>query len=138
MLVTYSPEGGEVQRWEFDPGRVRQTEAVIIEKQYGENWEKFCADVQAGSIKARRVMLWHLIRREHHTLKFEDTPDFFTSELVVEHTAAELTAMRDKESKAGLPMADLEQALAVLDAEIAAAEVRDGELLGKAALSSDA
>lgn len=137
MLVTYRPDGAEERRWTFEPGRVRQSEAALIEKQYGENWEKFVADVQAGSVRARRVLLWHLERREHHTMRFDDTPDFYVSELTCEHSAAELRAMRDKVASAGLPAADVEQALALLDAEIATAQARDGEPTGKATSNSD-
>lgn len=119
MFVTYTPEDGETQRWEFSPGRVRQSDAALIEKQYGQTWERFCGDVQAGSIKARRVLLWHLMRRDHHTLRFEDVPDFYADEVVIEHNASELASFRERLLKAGLPEMELAAAVAMLDDEIA-------------------
>lgn len=95
MWVTYQPESGDQQEWEFDADRVRAAEAELIEKRYGETWEMWKAGIQQGSIRARRVLLWHLMRRQHHTLRYEDTPDFYTGEVVVEYNTTELGAMRD-------------------------------------------
>ena len=54
-----------------------------------------------------------LLRRDHHTLLFEDVPDFYSDDLLVEHSVDELAAMRDKVAQANLPEADREQALAM-------------------------
>ncbi|MFF0469328.1 hypothetical protein ACFYPX_18090 [Micromonospora zamorensis] len=137
MHVTYTPEGGTAQRWDFNPGRVRAAEAELIEKRYGKAWDQFRADVQTGSMKARRVLLWHLLRREHHTLRFEDVPDFYTDELLVEHSVDELTLMREKLAQADLPDGDRDQMLAMLDIELAEAAAR-GEVPGGKALSNSA
>ena len=82
MLVTYRPEDNAdgVREWEFDPDRVRQSDAEMIEKRSGlPSWTKWVEAIQAGSASARRVLLWHLMRKEHHTLRLEDTPDFITA-----------------------------------------------------------
>ncbi len=117
---------------ELRPDRVRQSEAELIEKRYGQNWDKFRADVQSGSAKARRVLLWHLMRRDHHTLRFEDVPDFYTGELLVEHSADELTALKDRLMKANLPDEEREQILVGLDIEITEAMARGEQIEGKA------
>lgn len=136
MHVTYKPEGGDVQRWTVDLGRIRQSEAELIEKRYGQNWEKFRADVQSGSARARRVLLWHLLRRQHHTLRFEDVPDFRVGELLVEHSAEELVVLKDRLMKANLPDDEREQMMTALDIEITEAIARGEEIEGKATSNS--
>lgn len=132
MHVTYRPEDGEEQRWEFDPSKVRASKAELIEKRYGQNWDKWRADVQSGNMRARRVLLWHLLTQEHHTIRYEDTPDFAVDELLVEHSATELAAFKDRLMKADLPEADREQMLVALDLEISEAIARGEQLEGKA------
>jgi hypothetical protein len=136
MFVTYSPEGQPEQRWEFNPDRVRQSDAELIEKRYGQNWDAFRAGVQSGSAKARKVLLWHMLRREHHTLRLEDVPDFFMGELKVEHTRGELTVLRDRLAKANLPEGEREQMMTALDIEITDALDSESDL-GKATSNSD-
>lgn len=90
MFVTYIPEGSEAQTWEFLPRRVRVSEVVIVERQYGGTWLEFVTACKAGEGAARQILLWHLIRRDGHVLSFRDTPDFMESELLIEQSAAEL------------------------------------------------
>lgn len=118
MFVTYTPDEGDAQRWEFDPDRIRQSRAEIIEKRYGKNWDQFRAGVQSGDSKARRVLLWHLLSLEHHTLRYEDVPDFFMGAVLVEHSRGELVVLRDRLTKANLPADEREQMLTALDIEI--------------------
>lgn len=138
MRVTYSPEdGNEPQSWDFNPNRVRSTEQVIVEKQYGGTWLEFKTGVMSGSAHARRVLLWHLIRREHPAHNFRDTPDFFDDELTIEQNLAEVTASYDEWLKGGgrdTPNGDLLDGM--FQAEIAAATEREGEL-GKALSKSE-
>jgi len=134
MLVTYTPEDGDRQTWEFNPGRVRQSETEIIEKRYGKTYEAFKEGVTSGDSRARRVLLWHLLRRDHHTLRFEDTPDFFMDELVVEYSRDEMLDLRDRIVKANLPEDERTDILAALDLELG--DVVDGE--GKAVAPSGA
>lgn len=134
MLITYKPADpadGEGGRWQFEPGRVRQSEAAVVEKVYGSSWDKFLGELQMGSVKARRVLLWHLMRRDGNTLNFASTPDFFMDEFLVEMNVAEWQAARERVLKQGLSEDDLATALTMIDAEIAAAEERD-DLGGKA------
>jgi hypothetical protein len=137
VLVTYAPEDGEPQTWTWTPGRVLVSECAIVEKVYGKSWELFAAEVQQGSMQARRVLLWHLQRRAHPMLRFEDAPDFYADQLVIEYDASELRAMRDGLATSGLAPAEREMALAAIDREIAAAEFRGVVGEGKAASSSD-
>lgn len=137
MFVTYSPEGDAAQRWEFDPDKVRQSKAEVIEKRFGGNWDKFRAGVQSGDSKARRVLLWHLLSLDHHTLRYEDVPDFCMGELKVEHSRGELLALRGRIEKSSIAAEDRDQMLTALDIEIG--EAADSEAdSGKASLPSDA
>ncbi|MDM4722747.1 hypothetical protein QTQ03_25275 [Micromonospora sp. WMMA1363] len=130
MWVTYRPEDQPdeaEQRWEFNSERVRTSEAEIIEKRYGANWDTWRNDVRSGSAKARRVLLWHLLRREHPRLRYEDTPDFLMAELLVEHSVAELLELRDRLAKAKVDDESMrEQMAAALDIEITDAMAREG------------
>lgn len=131
MYVTYKPEDAdEPTRWEFVPGRVRAARAEMIEKRWSGNYDQWVSAIQAGSIRARRVLLWHLIGLDHHTLRFEDTPDFYADELVVEHSRAELEVLRERLAKADLNEDEREQALTAVD--IAITEAMESEEAGKA------
>lgn len=147
MFVTYKPEDGDVQRWRFDPGRVRASKAEMIEKRFGQNWDVWLANVQSGSMKARRVLLWHLLTLAHNGLRFEDVPDFFADELLVEHSVDELTEIRDRVAKSTkIPEEQRDMMLDALDVEMTEAMDREeatgaqmgGEPEGKAPSNSGA
>lgn len=124
MNITYKPEGGTEQSWVFKPAKVRQSEAEVIEARAGCDWDTFITKVQEGASRARRVLLWHLMRREHPTLRYEDTPDFLVGELVVQFDADELrnfiTALDDP--KATFTPEQREQLRVGLQAELEQAE----------------
>jgi hypothetical protein len=68
MQVTYKPEDAEVgseRVWDFDPNRIRAARAEMIEKRYGQRYSEWIKNVQAGEVRARRVLLWHLLSLEH-------------------------------------------------------------------------
>lgn len=91
MEVVYHPEGDEEsQRWTFDPEDVLRSQAVAIEKAYGEPWEAWINALRIKNAKARTVLLWHLLRQDHPKLKFEDTPDFRMRQMTVEMSSEEL------------------------------------------------
>jgi hypothetical protein len=135
MFVTFRPDGQVQGRWEFVPGDVRQSEAELIEKRAGQSWEQFLATVQSGNSKARRVLLWHLLRTQggHHALRFEDVPDFRMSELKVEHSRSELVGIRDRMARADIDEATRDQMLAAIDLDIAdAVDTAGDDAEGKA------
>lgn len=138
MYVTYAPEDpadGDRQEWTFAPGRVRASEAQVLEREFGENWDNFAAGVQSGNMRARRVLLWHLLRRTHPLMKFADVPDFYADELKVEFEVSELLPLLDKIAKATLPAGQKEQTIAALELAMSEAMEREGtvaEAPGKA------
>lgn len=138
MIVVYSPEDGDKQQWEFVPGKVRAGEAERIEKRYGANWSEFLQGVNTGSIRARRVLLWHLMRRDHPMLRWEDTPDFYAGELTVDMSIAEMVEMRRRLSSDKTIDGEVkEQVVAALTAQIEAVEA-DSEADGAVDDSGDA
>lgn len=121
MLVKYRPEGSEDsgQDWEFDPNRVRQSDAEIIEKRSGMTWTKWVESIQSGSATSRKVLLWHLMRKDHHTLRLEDTPDFYMGELELDYSIADLQKLRAQIEAAPVDSAEKTSIIERLDAEIA-------------------
>lgn len=132
MIVTYTPEGEEKQEWVWDPDKVRAVEGELIEKRFGDTYDKFKAAVQSGSIKARRVLLWHLQKRAHPTLRLEDV-DFDAGDLKVEMSRTELEQLRARlATHKGMDESERERMLAALDTEIETAPSGGSE--GKALL----
>jgi hypothetical protein len=140
MLVKYSPENGKPEEWEFDPNRVRQSEAEMIEKRMGGTYQDWVRLIQAGDTRARRVLLWHLRRREHHTARFEDTPDFLFGELELDYSLADLQKIRQQMVDSSLSDDEKGEIIDRLDIEIAmrlGKEEVGPEDMGKAHLNAD-
>jgi hypothetical protein len=138
VLVTYKPEDGDEQRWEFDFQRVRRSEAIIIEKAYGagRTYVQFQMAAMQGSVEALTLLLWMLQRRDHPALRLEDVPDFYVDEIELDFGAAEWRAMRDEVAKSDDPQTAA--ALGVVAEKLAEAEAREqaaGE--GKAISNSE-
>jgi len=99
MIVTYRKAGAdEPQTWEFDPKDVSLSAADVIERRYDvdkPSYSRFLAAVQAGSARARRVLLWYLLWRDHPMIRFEDV-DPRLDEIEVEYTKAEVSAIIDE------------------------------------------
>lgn len=137
MIVTYSPEGEPEQRFEFIPRKVKSRVAEDIERRYGAGWSTWLNHVHEGMVSARRVLLWHLIKRTHPTLRWDDTPDFAIGELKVELSRDELVEMRERTAaKTDIDPEIRDMALEALDAQIAEAPTLDDEPEGKAPASS--
>lgn len=118
MRITYAPKGGEPRIWDFEPAEISQPDAEEIEKRYGRLWDEFLEDLRKGGSRARRVLLWHLQRREHPTLRYEDTPVFRMGELTAEFSVDELLQIRDQVLKSHLSDEEKDGVLAGLDIEI--------------------
>lgn len=132
MIVTYTPADGEAREWEFDSRRVRASHAERVERRYGGSWAKWSAEVQQGSARARRLLLWHLLCRDHPTLRWEDTPDYYFGELEISYSSTELQELITQAEKS--PMADTETKDAVLvgmRGELATALAREAERDGR-------
>lgn len=99
MYVAYRPVGGaedetpEAQEFVFIPGKCSNFDAESIESETGWTWDEFLMYLQKGSIKARRALLWILLRRVHRSIRFKDVR-FTPAEVTVEYDAAELEETR--------------------------------------------
>lgn len=132
MYLSYTPADGEPQRWEFTPNKMDSQEAEAIEKRTGWDWGEFGRHLLAGSVLARRALLWTYQRRVHHTLRFEDVR-FATGELTLELDKAELQETRDQlAASEAISPEEKAAALSMLDKEIEQAP----EAPGKAPASS--
>ena len=137
MHVIYKPErpeDGDRQEWDFQPGRVRASQAEVLERLFGGTWDEFQIGVQQGKMRARRVMLWYLLQLTHATLRFEDVPDFYSDELEVSYSVKELTALRDGILKANMPADRRDAIVTAIDNQMVEAMEREGASadLGKA------
>lgn len=128
MIVTYTPDGDPVQRWTFDPKHVIAGEAEAIEKRAESTWDEFQKAILSGSIRARRVLLWHLLKKAHPPLRFDDVT-FRTGEVEVEFEKHELEALRGQIVKRDKLVSDddRDKALSAIDAQLAELETRDME-----------
>ncbi|HEV2778696.1 MAG TPA: hypothetical protein VGX25_04775 [Actinophytocola sp.] len=136
MLVTYTPADGDEQRWEFHAGEVLAADAEAIERAFADTWDSWVMAVLKGGMRARRVLVWHLIKTQHPSLLFADTPNFRVDEVKVEYDRDELQKIRDSVAEERkLDAATREQVLSWLDNQLAKAPEGSG---GKARSKSKA
>jgi|1186.fasta_scaffold26473_2 hypothetical protein len=72
MLITYRPAGGEPRDWSFQPRELSSLEAEDVEDATGYAFPLFQSQFYAGRTRARRAVLWVLLRREDPALRFDD------------------------------------------------------------------
>lgn len=122
MFVVYNPADGDPERWEFHADQVMDVDAEAIEKAFTDTWDAFLMAVLKGGMRARRVLLWHLIKTTHPSLRFADLSSFRVGELKVEWDRDELAQMRsslaDEKKSQGVDASTREVMLAYLDREI--------------------
>ena len=74
MKLIYAPEGGQPQRFEYDPGTSLSVEAEAIESVGGEVWDsylQFGNKLGIGNVRAMRALLWVMLRRTNPDLEFD-------------------------------------------------------------------
>lgn len=129
MFVTWDPEDGSTPRvWEFKEDDVLKSEAIAIEKAMGgpqASYEMWFAQMRSGNMKARGILLWHLMRQEHRGLKYEDTPDFRKRQLKVEMSVVELRELKAQMGSTKMDEATKEMFDAQFDRDIRAAMERE-------------
>ena len=92
LRMVYRPEGGDPQEFEFDPDNPLNLEAEALESVGGEAWEDypgFLMRAGSGNIRARRALLWVMLRRTDPKLRFVDVVFKLDEFLVVENTDEE-------------------------------------------------
>jgi hypothetical protein len=132
MILTFTPGEGDVQRWEFQLGKIRVGEQKAIQKAarvpFGTEFKK---NLISGDVYARQALLWVLQRRLHPTMQLDDV-DFADDELVLEFARDELQEMLDALTRGdvedGVSEEDRLKAIASITAELAQIDAkRDSE-----------
>jgi hypothetical protein len=75
VLVIYQPVDGERQEFEYHPNELLSFDAEAIEDVGGPTWgtyEEFGEKLIGGNLKARRAVLWVMLRRQNPRLRFVD------------------------------------------------------------------
>lgn len=122
MLVTYKPEDKSTEEhrsWPFHPEKVRANRAEMIENRYGARYSEWVKEIQAGQVKARRVLLWHLMNLDMPQFKLEDVPDFAFGELRLDYAISDLQKLRREVDESSMEDTVKADTLRRLDSEIA-------------------
>ena len=93
MKVTYSPEDGDEQVFDYNPNKLMSAEREALEKRTGMSFQQFTMGVLRGHSLCRRALLHVLLKRQHPGISYEDV-DFCWDELTVEMTKGEITPPR--------------------------------------------
>jgi hypothetical protein len=131
LRVTYT--GGDApQHWTFDPDGVAVDDAEQIEAAMGagQTYDDFTRSLINATARARRVLLWYLMRRDHPDtrLLFSDVPIFKMGELVVELGTAELAVLQSQiEENDRITPERKRAALAAVAEEFAAAAMAEAD-----------
>ncbi len=119
MLLIYKPEGADERRWTFAPDKLLSSEAEAIEKVTEMTYQEFGQALVKGSMRARRALLWVMLKREDPPLRITQV-DPPTGSIGVDYEQHELKAIRDAllEDRE-LSDSDRNQAIAAMDEMIA-------------------
>lgn len=91
MIITYTPDEGPPEEYEFNPGKLMDPETEAIERVGDYAWdsyEMFGAMFFKGNARARRAALWISMKRKNPRLKFEDV-HFRANQVDVDYSPAE-------------------------------------------------
>lgn len=114
MIVTYAPSEGERREWEYKSADLPSGEAEDIEDAIGSTFVEWQTSLLQGGAKARRALLWVLLKRDNSSLKFGDV-SFRLGELSVEFDREEKQQVRaELEKSTDLSEQAKAQALRVL------------------------
>jgi hypothetical protein len=126
MYVTWDPEDGtDKQTYEFDSEDMLRSEATAVEKHFGQPTDVWLDQLRGGSVKARAVLLWLLLRRDHPKIRFDDTPDFRLRQVKVEMSSSELYKLKGQVDRTKMDPDTREQLDAAFERDIADAIERE-------------
>ena len=97
MLLIYRPDPDTVREYRFVPAEVTWAEREAVEDVGGsqwDTWEQFAYRFMAGGMKARRVALWLMLRRESPRLQLHEVAVAEGSDLLAVYDDDEAAAMR--------------------------------------------
>jgi hypothetical protein len=93
VKIIYSPRDGERREWTWKPSELPSHEAELIEDAMDLPYQAFVAKWLSGSTRARRALLWVLLRRDVPALEFGQVR-FLLDELGDDFDDDEVAAMR--------------------------------------------
>jgi hypothetical protein len=93
VKIVYSPRDGERREWTWKPSELPSHEAELIEDVMDLPYQAFVAKWLSGSTRARRALLWVLLRRDVPALEFGQVR-FLLDELGDDFDDDELANMR--------------------------------------------
>ncbi len=139
MRDIYQPEDNPDAGWEreFKPEKVRRVRAEMIETRYGARYPEWVREIQAGQVKARVVLFWHLMNSEQPHFKMEDVPDYAFGEFEVDYGIADLQKLRRDVDESAMDDSTKADTLRRLDLEIATRLGKDETELTPADLGKD-
>ncbi|EMD22921.1 hypothetical protein [Amycolatopsis azurea] len=82
FVIAYSPDNGPAQRYDFDADDLRVAAAEDLERRFEGSLDELQQALMSGSVRAKRVALWHVLRQEHKELRYDDV-DFRAGEVEV-------------------------------------------------------
>ncbi|MEU9894233.1 hypothetical protein ACIBCS_27770 [Streptomyces phaeochromogenes] len=93
MIIVYSPEGGDVHRWDLKDVRIMAVEAEEVERVTDLDWAAARAKIVKGSMLALRAVAFVLLKREQPTLRYGQFNPA-AAELDFDYSADERAAIR--------------------------------------------
>jgi hypothetical protein len=119
MRVIYEPIGEARQEFEYRPRELMSFDSEAIEDVGGPTWgtyEEFGDKLIAGNLKARRALLWIMLRRQNPRLRFPDLV-IRADEVRIASDADDLRAYLEQDSITAEQRAEAEAELAELTGE---------------------
>lgn len=138
MIIVYSPEGGDVHRWDLKDVRIMAVEAEEVERVTDLDWAAARAKIVKGSMLALRAVAFVLLKREQPTLRYGQFNPA-AAELDFEYNATERAAIRASieadddlsEAERAAILAEFDTADAALDADGETPDAEDSEAVPK-------
>jgi hypothetical protein len=113
VKIIYSPRDGERREWTWKPSELPSHEAELIEDAMDLPYQAFVAKWLSGSTRARRALLWVLLRRDVPALEFgqvrfllDELGDDFDDDEVANDAGPARTTPEDDPVEAGRARAD--------------------------------
>lgn len=113
MIVTYTPQGGDAQTWNYKQAELTSAEAELIEDATGLTIDEFENELMKGRTKCKRALLWLHMRKNHPNLRFNEV-EFKVGDMKTEFDREEKKILREQLMKSGLDGPQLEMALQML------------------------
>lgn len=93
MIIEYTPEGGETER--FDAARLRASEIQVVERTADRRWSEIREGMGEGDVTAMRTVAWVIKKRANQDLRYAQF-DPFENELRIRLDASEVRGFAEE------------------------------------------